>query len=267
MRKIIIALAPVGGWGIGDGNPVDPAALAREVSQCATAGASIVHLHARDRSGALTTDLSTFNEAVERIKSCADIILEASTGGVSSMTAIERALPAGNPHAELASLNMGSLNLGDRVYQNSLADIRLWIRMMSERRIVPSLEIFDTGNMEFALELIRQGVLTPGCHFSFVCNLDWGMRFHPVLVSFLRDRVPAGSHWGVNLIGSRDFSNHIEAARLGASVLRVGFEDSRCYNGKIAANNKDLVVALRAELEADGFSTATVDEARAVLLA
>jgi uncharacterized protein (DUF849 family) len=93
------------------------------------------------------------------------------------------------------------------------------------------------------------------------------MPYHPALISYLRDRVPAGSHWGVNLINSTDFSQHLEAAHLGASVLRVGFEDSRRYNGRIAANNQDLVVALRAELEADGFSIATVDEARAVLLA
>lgn len=267
MRKIIIALAPVGGWGIGEGNPVDPAALAREVSQCAAAGASIVHLHARDLSGALTTDLSTFNKAVELIKSSCDIILEASTGGISSMTAMERALPTSNPHAQLAALNMGSLNFGDRVYQNSVPDIRLWIKIMAERRVKPSLEIFDAGNMDCALHLIREGLLTPPCNFSFVCNLNWSMPCHPTLISYLRDRVPAGSHWGVNLINSTDFSQHLEVAHLGASVLRVGFEDSRHYNGRIAANNQDLVVALRAELEADGFSIATVDEARAVLLA
>ena len=266
MRKIIIAVAPTGGWGLGEGNPVAPEEIAVQAAQCAKAGASVVHMHARDSKGTLTTDLETFNKAVELIKSSCDMIVEASTGGISTMTAIERTLPAGNPHAQIASLNMGSLNFGEKVYQNSAPDIRLWIKLMAERKIKPSMEIFDTGNMNHALQLIREGVLVPPCNFSFVCNMNWGMPYHPTLVSYLSNQVPMGSHWGVNLINSTDFYQHLDAAHLGASVLRVGFEDSRHYNGKVASSNHELVAALRAELEADGFGIASVDEARAILL-
>jgi 3-keto-5-aminohexanoate cleavage enzyme len=265
-KTVIIALAPTSGSGIGGGNPVFPEEIADQVIQCAKAGASIVHMHARDEKGQLTTDMTCFNKTVELIRSSCDIIVEASTGGLSSMTAVERTLPAKNPQAQIASLNIGSLNFGDRVYQNSLPDIRLWIKIMSELKIKPSLEIFDAGNMHCALHLIQEGLLTPPCNFSFVCNLNWGMPYHPALISYLRDQVPTGSHWGANLINSSDFKNHIEVAKLGGSVLRVGFEDSRRYNGKIAENNLELVLGLRTELESNGFSIASVSEARAVLL-
>ena len=266
-KKVIIALAPTGGGGLGQGNPVSPEEIAEQTAQCAEAGATIVHMHARDEQGALTADMTCFNRTVELIHGQTNIIIEASTGGISSMTSVERTYPAANPHAEIASLNIGTLNFGDKVYINSVPDIRMWIGIMAERKIKPSMEIFDTGNMDCALHLIREGLLKPPCNFSFVCNLNWGMPYHPAIISYLRDQVPTGSHWGANLINSADFSPHVEVAKLGAAVVRVGFEDSRRYDGKIAKDNLELVKGVRAALEANGFSIATVDEAREVLLA
>jgi 3-keto-5-aminohexanoate cleavage enzyme len=265
-KKVIISVAPVGTWGAGEGNPLSPRDVSAQVIECAKAGAAMVHMHCRDESGALTTDLTTFNATVDLIKASCDIIIEASTGGISSMSALERTLPATNRHAQLASLNVGSFNLGDKVYQNSVPDIRLWIQRLGELGIKPAMEVFEAGNMNFALKLISEGTMPAPHNFIFVCNLDWGMPFHPTLLSYLRDQVPAGSNFGVNLINSSDFKQHLEVAHLGAAILRVGFEDSRRYNGKVAATNQEMVAALRAELEAEGFAIATPDEARAILL-
>jgi uncharacterized protein (DUF849 family) len=68
------------------------------------------------------------------------------------------------------------------------------------------------------------------------------------------------------MISSRDFSHHVEAARAGSTVLRVGFEDSLLYDGQTATSNAELVWALREKLETAGFSIASVPEARAILL-
>lgn len=265
-QKIIISVAPIGAWGAGEGNPLTPEAVSEQVIACAAAGASMVHMHCRDVQGALTTELSTFNRTADLIRASCDVILEASTGGISTMSALERTLPATNRHAQLSSLNMGSFNFGDRVYQNSVPDIRLWINRLAELGRKPAMEVFDPGNMNCALRLIDEGLLGAPYNFIFVCNLNWGMPYHPTLISYLRDQVPPGSNWGVNLIGSKDFAQHIEVARLGASILRVGFEDSRHYNGKTAATNQELVAALRVELEAAGFAIATPAEARMLLL-
>ena len=134
MQPIVIAVAPTGGWGAGEGNPTTPDAIARDVVECARLGASIVHLHARDGAGNLTTDLSTMQETIGMIRDRTDIIVEASTGGLSAMNARERALPIGRCDAELASLNIGSLNFADHVYRNSLPDVRYWIAAISRPR-------------------------------------------------------------------------------------------------------------------------------------
>ena len=265
-EKIIIAVAPTGGWGPVRGNPVRPEQIAKDVIACSRAGASVVHLHARDKHGRLTTDLSNFNAAVSMIKSDCDIILEASTGGLSDLSARERALPAKNPNAELGSLNIGSLNFGDEVYRNSLPDVRIWVRLMSEAGVKPSLEIFDTGHLDTALHLIEEGLVQPPCNFSFIFGVKWGMSFHPKLLDLLMDKLPPDSLWGALFVSSQDFEGHVAAAKNGAAFLRTGFEDSLSYDGKTAADNAELVTALAARMRDEGFSIAGPAEARSILL-
>jgi 3-keto-5-aminohexanoate cleavage enzyme len=265
-QKIIISLAPTGGWGREYNNPVRSADIAADVINCARAGASVVHMHARDEDGKLTTNLTAFNNAVQIIKDSCDIILEASTGGLSDFTAAERIVPTENSYAQMGSLNIGSLNFGDEVYKNGLRDVRFWIRTLKERGVKPTLEVFDTGNMETALYLINEGLISVPCNFSFIFDVKWGMPFHSYILSYLIEKVPQNCNWGALFAGSISFANHIEAARRGAKMLRVGFEDSRHYNSRTASTNEELVLALRKELEVAGFSIATTAEARAVLL-
>ena len=266
MQPIVIAVAPSGGWGVGGGNPTNPAAIARDVVECARLGASIVHLHARDSAGNLTTDLSALKETIRMIRDRTDIIVEASTGGLSSMNARERALPVGRCDAELASLNIGSLNVGDHVYRNSVPDVRYWITVMRESEVHPSIEIFDTGHVETALHLIEAGLLLAPYNFSFIFGVRWGMPFDEYLARYLLGRIPAGAVAGAILIGSADFEAHLTACDLGCRVVRVGFEDSRRYGGRSAAHNAELVAALRTRLTDAGYAIATVGEARELLL-
>ena len=265
-EKIIIAVAPTDGTGTVENNPISSNGIAADVIRCAQAGAAVVHMHARDEAGELTTDLTAFDKAVSKIKNSVDIILEASTGGLSEFTAAERVMPTQNVNAEMGSLNIGSLNFGDHVYKNSLIDVRYWIKTLGKRKVKPSLEIFDTGNMETALHLIDQALISLPCNFSFIFDVKWGMPYHSSILEYLKEQVPGNCTWGALFICSSTFSNHIEAAKAGAKVLRVGFEDSVLYNGKIARTNEELVLALRTELEANGFSVATVKEAREILL-
>ncbi|MEO8410655.1 MAG: 3-keto-5-aminohexanoate cleavage protein, partial [Propionivibrio sp.] len=172
-KKIIIVVAPTSGANNVLNNPVRSQDIAADVIQCAQAGAAVVHMHARDEAGRLTTDLTAFNQAVQTIKESCNIILEASTGGLSTLTAEERVLPASNPLAELGSLNIGSLNFGDAVYQNGLKDVRFWIKALTEKSVKPGLEIFDTGDIESALHLIHEGLIVTPCNFSFIFKFGW----------------------------------------------------------------------------------------------
>jgi 3-keto-5-aminohexanoate cleavage enzyme len=264
-RTIVLAVAPVGGWGAGRNNPLTPGQIAREVASCAEAGASLVHLHARDRRGGLTTDLETYSAACEKIRAECDILIEASTGGLSSLSAAERALSLNSPHAELGSLNLGSLNFHDQVYCNSMPDIRLWIAAMRDRQVKPQLEIFDTAQVQVAEALAAEGLLQGRMNFNFIFNYRWGMCFSLPLLQVLAGMLPPESIWGAVVGASEDFAVHLQAALYGAHMLRVGFEDSPLLAGREADTNAGLVSALVKQLNVLGFRPATVPEARRIL--
>jgi len=264
-KKIILAMAPTGGWGKDCNNPLEPEEITKQVIACAEEGVSLVHLHARDSKGELTTDLSNFSKTIELITNECNVIIEASTGGLSSLTPQERALPLRNEKVELGSLNMGSLNFLDKVYVNTVPDIRYWLQSMIKNRVKPSLEIFDTSNIAISDLFINEGLIKPQYNFNFVFNYKWGMSFSLPLVEVLKSMLPKESIWGAVFGESRNFSSHLQACLQGATMIRVGFEDSKICNNKEAETNLELVKEIRRELEISGFELADPEEARKLL--
>lgn len=264
-RKIIISLAPTGPWGKGGNNPLLPEDLKREVSAGIDAGASVVHLHSRKPDGSLSSDVSLLQESVAAIRNERDFVFEASTGGVSVLSAEERIRPVSIPQAELGSLNMGSLNFGDEVYQNLLPDIRYWVETMARYNVRPSLEIFDTGHLECAVTLMKEDLVPSTSFFSFIFGVRWGMVYSRQLLEYLVRRIPSESSWGCIFVGSRNFDHHLNACESGADAVRVGFEDSRLCCGKEFESNAGLVEYLASSLENLGYGIADAAEARAML--
>lgn len=146
---VIISLAPVAA----DCPRVIPAELAQEILASVEHGASIVHLHVRDKQGRLTPDTTDFQATIDSVMRHSDLIIQASTGGVSSMSIAERCAPLSCPGVEMASLNVGSVNLGDAVYFNPGPDVEYCSRQIVERNIIPEFEVFEIGMINNILNL------------------------------------------------------------------------------------------------------------------
>src|SRR5512134_2420782 len=130
-RKVIVAVAPVGrSVELPSLNPLTPEEVANQVTGCAKAGASMVHLHVRDKEGKQTEKLEEFSKTLDLIRQKSDIVIQGSTGGLSTLTLEERCVSLNDPKVEVASLNMGSVNFGEDVYINRMPDIRYWARRM-----------------------------------------------------------------------------------------------------------------------------------------
>jgi 3-keto-5-aminohexanoate cleavage enzyme len=266
MDEIILALAPTGPFGKKHRNPISPTELIQTAADCYGAGASIIHLHARDLQGNLTTDMTLLQETFAGIVEQTGLLIEASTGGLSDFTAEQRGLPTTVPGADMGSLNLGSLNFGDEVYRNTPPAVDFWIEQMAPFSVKPSLEIFDTAHLAFARALIDEGKLLPPYNFSFIFNVRWGMVFSPDLLKYLLLQLPPKANWGVILVGSQNFDQHLAAADCGADLIRVGFEDSAILDGRLAESNEELVSALRRELEKRSFSILRGEAVRQKLL-
>ncbi|MCU0560226.1 MAG: 3-keto-5-aminohexanoate cleavage protein [Desulfobacterales bacterium] len=266
-RKVIVAVAPVGRSVVPPAvNPLTPRQVADEAVRCARAGAAMVHLHVRDAKGVQTEAIGAYAATLERIRAASDIIIQGSTGGLTTLSLEERCVALNDPRTEVASLNMGSVNFGEEVYINRLPDIRYWAERMRRTKTMPEMEIFDSGMLPAARALIAEGAIKPPYSVCFCLGFRWTLAPDPKSLFFMTSLMKETVPWGVIHDGMTDFTLLATAIGLGASLVRVGFEDS-CFwaPGQRATRNVELVRKLAQLVRLLGHEVATPAEARRIL--
>lgn len=261
MRKVIIGLAPVEA-----GATVDYETLPEDIIQSIDLGASICHLHSRNKEGNMIADPSKMLNCFEQVLTKREVIVQASTGGVSDLTIKERCAPLASDIVESCSLNGGSTNLGEYVYKNSFEEIRYVEKHAYEKRIFPEIEVFDIGMIQ-AVEKISETTpfQTPKL-YNLVFGHPGGMQATVENLIAFRSFVPSNCLWGVTHFGRANWDFLACAIAMGATDVRVGFEDSRIIAGtKNATKNYELVERLSQLIQAIGYSVATVKEAKEIL--
>jgi 3-keto-5-aminohexanoate cleavage enzyme len=245
---------------------VAPEAIAAEVARCVDAGASVAHLHVRNRDGEIIAATDVFRHTLDLIFERRDIVVNGSTGGASELTREERCTAVTDARVEIASLNMGSTNFGEAVYVNTLADIRFWAAKIRDAGVVPELEIFAAGGIETARLLRAEGVLEEPLHFNVCLGFPGATPATPRHLAFFADLIGAEAPWGFLHEGMTDLRLIAAALGHGATVLRVGYEDGGYLRAdEPARSNAELVERLSALIRAAGAEPATVDEARSLL--
>jgi 3-keto-5-aminohexanoate cleavage enzyme len=265
---VVITVAPVGGELTRDEQPnlpLTPEEIGDDVARAAAAGASIVHVHARDERGAPSQRREHFAAIVDAIRSRCDIVVQTSTGGSVGMTEEERAEPL-DLHPEMASLTTGTVNFGDEVFENPPPLIERFFATMRERGIMPEFECFDSGHVDTALRLVeRHDTERHHLHFDLVLGVPGGMRGTPEAVAFLASLLPETATWSATGVGRTHLPVTLATIALGGHV-RTGFEDNIYYRrGELATSNAQLVERVARLATEAGREVATVEETRAML--
>jgi len=245
--------------------PILPKEQAYASKEVLDAGGAIIHLHVREDDGRPSQRPERFSEAIREIRSlCGDVIIQISTGGAVGESIENRSKPlALKP--EMASLNLGTMNFGEEVFQNLPADIRGLAGAFKQYGVVPELEVYEMGMLEYAFKLIEKGILSEPAHVQFVLGVPGGMSADYRNLAALVSRVPGSWSWGVAGVGRSQLSLATQALAMGGNV-RVGFEDNIYYTkGVLAKSNAELVARIsRIALEL-GRKPATPKEAREIL--
>ncbi len=269
MDKLIITAAICGAEVTKEQNPAVPYTveeIVREAKSAVDAGAAIVHLHVREDDGTPTQSKARFKECIDAIyKVCPDVIIIPSTGGAVGMTAEERLQPT-ELFPEMATLDCGTCNFGDDVFENTMPMMRAFGKRMLENNIKPEYECFEMGHLDTILNMARKGQVpaapmqfnfvlgVPGCTPATVQNLCW-----------LVNAIPAGSTWTATGIGRHEFTLGAAAIAMGGHV-RVGFEDNLYLEkGVLAKSNGELVAKVVRMAKELGREVATSAEAREIL--
>jgi uncharacterized protein (DUF849 family) len=155
--------------------PVTPAQIAGAAIDAARAGAAIVHLHVREpTTGKGSRRVELYREVVERIRGTGVDVIINLTGGMGGDLEINQSLPLHfGPNTdlvgaleriahvkellpEICTLDCGSLNFGDgdMTYISTPNQLRQCAAALIDLGVKPELELFDTGHLRFAKQLI-----------------------------------------------------------------------------------------------------------------
>ena len=296
-RKVIVSCAVTGSIHTPSMSPHLPAngdEIAASAIEAAEAGATILHLHARDRAdGRPTQDPAAFMEVLPRIKQATDAVLNLTTGGSPHMPVAERMRPAADLSPEVASLNMGSMNFGlhpmlkrftafqhdwerahlenarDLVFKNTFADIEHILATCRENGTRFEFECYDTSHLYTLAHFLDEGHVEPPLFVQTVFGILGGIGGHAEDVLHLKrtaDRLFGDAYvWSVLGAGRNQMPVAAIAAAMGGNV-RVGLEDSLWDGpGRLAKSNAQQVRRVRMILEGLNLEVATPQEGRAIL--
>lgn len=298
MAKVIITCAVTGGAhtpSMSPYLPYTPEDIAEQSIAAAAAGASIIHLHARDpETGKPSGDPELFRRFLQRIKGETDAVVNISTGGGGPGMAIEERTKAGQVlRPEMCSLNMGSINLNlselaerdmswrfdwekdflaatkDLVFRNTFKDIEWIMHNIGANGTRFEFECYDISHLYSLAYFLERGLVKPPLFVQSVFGLRGAIGAHPEDLMHMKrtaDRLFGKDyHWSVLAAGKHQLPTAAMASLMGANV-RVGLEDSLYISrGELATSNAQQVVKIRSILESLGMEIATADEARQML--
>lgn len=292
-KKLIILVAPTGNQVERDGVhlPTSPDDIAEEVYRCYQAGASLVHVHARDpQTKKSTGDLSIFGEIIAKIKARCGILIQTTSSLGLKLDSVTKqwvwhtdserlGLLSIEPSQDLLTCAMGSWEFihpeggqpDPSTQINGFEYLRKIIPAIVKKGIPWEMEIAEVGFLHNAARLADEGVFDRN-RAKFWLDFVMGYGGMPatarqlVFMAEEGQRLFPGAKWEVNATGRDQFPMNILGASMGCDIVRVGFEDNvRLPNGKPAKHNYELVEAM-AKLARDlGREIASVDEARAIL--
>jgi uncharacterized protein (DUF849 family) len=250
--------------------PLTPQEIATDVQHCFEAGARVFHIHARDVTEEPTPRLEIFTEIVRRIRQLTpQAILSVTTSGRvhkafedrSEVLSLERDLKP-----NLASLTLGSMNFPKQASINEPEMIQRLAATMIERDIVPELEIFDMGMLDYAHYLIGKQILKPPFIFNLLLGSLGTLAATPLNLALMVERLPPNAFWAAAGIGRFQFDMNALSIVMGGHV-RTGLEDNLYLDieKRSLATNVQFVQRLANLAEAVGRSIATPDQARQLM--
>ena len=269
MEKLIITAAICGAEVTKAHNPAVPYTVEEMVNEARSAynaGAAIIHVHVRYDDGTPTQDRERFRVVMDAIRrELPDVIMIPSTGGATGMSPEERLQPT-ELFPEMATLDCGTCNFGDEIFDNTMPTMRAFGKRMIENGIKPEYECFEMGHIDTILDMARKGEV-PGdpMQFNFVLGVKGCTPATVKNLCWMVDAIPKDATWTATGVGRSAFTLAAPTIVMGGNV-RVGFEDNIYLSrGVKAASNGELVekvVRLSREL---GREIASPDEARRIL--
>jgi len=251
--------------------PYTPVEIAEEARRAYDAGAAAVHIHARNDDGSPTFSPQVFARIKEEVRKRCPIILNFSTGTIADdvrdqCTYIREERP------EIAALNMGTMNYSkysksrkqfdfDIVFPNTYDKIIKLLSAMNEAGVKPELEVFDTGNLWFVKQLIKEDLIPSPAMIQLCMGIPYGVPGDPGHLIAMVNTLPSDAIWSSFNISRMQMPWVAQSILCGGNV-RVGLEDNLYLSRGVYASNAQLVEKARTIIEAMGARVMTPAQTR-----
>ncbi len=264
--------------------PITPQQIAEACLGAAQEGASIAHIHVRDpATGRPSMELALYREVVERIREKNDtLILNLTTGpggrfspsdedpkiagpGTNFQVPEKRVEHIAALRPEICTLDLNTMTFGKEVVINTPKNVTRMAKVIRAAGVLPELEVFDSGDIRLAHDLIADNVLQGPGLYSLVLGIKYGFPASAEAMIYARNLLPAGAKWTGFAISRMEFPAVALSYVLGGHI-RVGLEDNIFLDkGKLAPSNAALVERAREIVERLGGGISTAAETRATL--
>jgi len=286
-RKTILTCAVTGNLTRPDQTPylpITPEQIANECLAAAEAGAAVVHIHVRDPlTGKPSMEVDHYRDVVDRIRrERNDLVINLTTGpggryvpseddpkvyapGTTLLPPEKRVEHIALIRPDICSLDLNTMNSGPDVVINTPRNVRKMAAVIRSSGVMPELEIFDSGDLHLARDLITEGTLDGPGLWTFVLGVKYGFSASSETLMYARNQLPAGAIWAAFGIGRAEFPMVAQSWLYGGHV-RVGLEDNiYLEKGVLAKGNAELVTKAVDILKSLGGDVATPAEARVLL--
>ena len=227
--------------------PLTPREIIEDVHQAFEIGISMVHLHARDeQSGKPACKAEIYSDIIAGIRRfSSDLVICVSLSGRAFSEFEKRVEPLsleGNIKPDMGSLTLSSLNFNKETSINSPEMVQAFAREMKRRGILPELEAFDSGMINYAGYLARKGLLEPPHFFNLILGNIACAQADLLHTGVMLGDLPEDSFWSLGGVGDFQLVMNSVAIAAGGGV-RVGLEDNIWYDAARTrlARNADLV--------------------------
>lgn len=226
--------------------PLSPDEIVEQVHAAVELGITVVHLHARDRDGEPSHDIDLYGEIIGKIRSFApELVVCVSLSGRKRPDFESRSGPLtleGNRKPDMGSLTLSSLNFSRQASMNAPEMVQGLAKAMLDRGIVPELEAFDSGMINYANYLIKKGLVEAPFYFNLLLGNPANAQADPLSFGAMLALLPEQSLWGVGGIGGTQAPSAMFGLAAGGGV-RMGLEDNLFYNtdrSRLATNQELL---------------------------
>ncbi|MFC1919420.1 3-keto-5-aminohexanoate cleavage protein [Chloroflexota bacterium] len=251
--------------------PVSTQEIVEDVHKAFEIGITMVHIHARDSNkGTPTYKEEVYGDIISGIrKFCGDLVVSVSLSGRTFKEFEQRIEPLalrGDLKPDMGSLTLSSVNFNREASVNSPEMIQALAMEMKRRGILPELEAFDTGMVNYAKYLEQKGLLEPPHYFNLLLgNIACAQADLLHAGVMIRD-LPSDSIWSLAGIGNDQLKAISIAIATGGGV-RIGLEDNIWYDTDRTklAKNIDLLLRVHKLAEANEREVMAPGELRRLL--